>query len=248
MSEMFCSRLELEEMMTDDFRLSQYTSPMVVLEVGPAKKQFSVHKAIIMEVSSFFRAALCGSFNEAKTGIVRLPEDSMETVQSFVHWLYAQTVLFADDDGDLSHTPWLDIVEADAVVGTRPRVKKLLDLYVWADAKGAPRLQNDIVNQLVEHSIHVGIQSSWIELVYRQLPKASPLRRLMVDWYVSEGKRVEFRDELLGYAKRGVLDFVVDISTAYHDHMEDVLTNGLVGPINESPCNYHQHEEGKRCF
>jgi len=39
-------------------------------------------------MSDFFSAALAGGFKESEAGVVKLPEQDVETFQYFVHWLY----------------------------------------------------------------------------------------------------------------------------------------------------------------
>lgn len=69
----------------------------ITLMVGTPAISFMAHQNVLIEVSSFFRAALrqptitCRSsytFAEAVTGVVHLPEDRPEDVAYFLRWAY----------------------------------------------------------------------------------------------------------------------------------------------------------------
>lgn len=62
---------------------------MVAVEVGAGKKQFLIHKNLLLgHASDFFTAALCGQFVEAQTDIIILPEEEPAAFELFVDWLY----------------------------------------------------------------------------------------------------------------------------------------------------------------
>ena len=78
-------------------------SDIVYLEVGAKKERFGIHRGLLTRDLEFFRAALDGSFSEASTGVVSLPEDSPQIVEWLVIWLYTQK--FESQDGhDLGPT------------------------------------------------------------------------------------------------------------------------------------------------
>ncbi|CAD0112871.1 unnamed protein product [Aureobasidium uvarum] len=61
---------------------------MITVRVGPEKKEFGIHKALICNKSTFFSKALTGSFIEATTCIVNLEHVSVSLFSIFVTWLY----------------------------------------------------------------------------------------------------------------------------------------------------------------
>lgn len=67
---------------------------MVTIEVGAEKEHFVVHQSFLCAKSLYFEKALTGSFQEATTRFVRLPEFSPILFRIFVAWLY---------DGNLSY-------------------------------------------------------------------------------------------------------------------------------------------------
>ncbi|CAD0091122.1 unnamed protein product [Aureobasidium mustum] len=67
---------------------SYLQSPMITVCVGPEKKEFGVHKALICKRSTFFDKALNGRSAEANTRIVRLEQVPVPLFSIFVSWLY----------------------------------------------------------------------------------------------------------------------------------------------------------------
>jgi hypothetical protein len=61
---------------------------MVTIEVGAEEEQFVVHQSFLRAKSPYFEKALSGSFQEATTRFVRLPELSPILFRIFVAWLY----------------------------------------------------------------------------------------------------------------------------------------------------------------
>ncbi|KAI9879186.1 MAG: hypothetical protein M1830_009261, partial [Pleopsidium flavum] len=61
---------------------------VVKVLVGSEEKAFDLHKELLCSTSKFFAAAFGGRFKEAEVGVIKLPEQKVETFEYFVHWLY----------------------------------------------------------------------------------------------------------------------------------------------------------------
>jgi hypothetical protein len=73
-----------------------YDTHMVTIEVGIEKEHFVVHQSFLCAKSQYFVKALSGSFQEAITRFIRLPDISPVLFRIFVAWLY---------HGDLGYSP-----------------------------------------------------------------------------------------------------------------------------------------------
>lgn len=51
----------------------------LVVEIGPKRKKFSIHKALLAEHSAFFRGAMRGPWKEAQEGVVTLDDIEPDT-------------------------------------------------------------------------------------------------------------------------------------------------------------------------
>lgn len=63
----------------------------MVLNVGPKKTRFVVHKRQLCELSPFFEAAFNGKFQE-KAGTMDLVDDDVHAFEHFVQWVYERNV------------------------------------------------------------------------------------------------------------------------------------------------------------
>jgi BTB/POZ domain len=66
---------------------------MVHIKVGAEEQDFCIHKDLIYHYSPYFKAAFNTGLQEAKTGIMKLPETDIEVFELFQGWLYTQCLL-----------------------------------------------------------------------------------------------------------------------------------------------------------
>ena len=64
---------------------------VVTLNVGPEAKPFIVHKKLLCDRCEYFSKSSNSDFEEAKTGIMNLPEDDEKAFACFLRWLYTGT-------------------------------------------------------------------------------------------------------------------------------------------------------------
>ncbi|THY90183.1 hypothetical protein D6C92_06862 [Aureobasidium pullulans] len=82
------------------FRLL-FQTRMVTVEVGPEKEHFVVHQSVICEKSNYFAKALCGTFQEGITGLVRLPDISPVIFRIFLVWLHHGKLAYVTTDAGI---------------------------------------------------------------------------------------------------------------------------------------------------
>ncbi|KAF7575259.1 BTB domain containing protein [Pyrenophora tritici-repentis] len=83
--------------------MANYVSTaMVTLRVGKdlEKKDFMVHGSFLTKRSEFFRRALNGSWKEAETRIINLPDDEPEIVALYVNFVYTGQLSTAPEIGN----------------------------------------------------------------------------------------------------------------------------------------------------
>ena len=108
----------------------------MTIEVGEDKAKFHIHKTFLCDVSSFFKAALKAGFKESGCRKVELPEDTTETFELFLSWLYAQE--YKGMDEKLFKTP---------DTASRKELERFMDLFIFADKVGAQGLKRQMVNK-----------------------------------------------------------------------------------------------------
>lgn len=162
--------------------LQRYTDPMVILLVGHLENKITVHRGVL-EQSAWFKNALDGPFEEAKTGVIRMPEDDPDVVAVFVHWLYTKTVLRREG------REW---IEAD---------KGYFDLaraYILGDKIAYDEHMDAVLSSIIDleaKTVWSSCGLSVLKTVYRSIPStSSPLKYYLVDEYLIQrhAKRTTF--------------------------------------------------------
>lgn len=155
-------------------------NPIVVLNVGPNKTRFDVHKRQLCELSPFFQAAFNGQFRE-QAGSMDLVEDDVHAFEHFVRWLYQGNVgIHLEGEIDL----------------LRVRLRELYNVYLLADKYNVSPLKNDIMEILFDavkadrvKSRNKGVlcprrpRKHDMEHVYSNTVQCSPLRKFVIACY-----------------------------------------------------------------
>ncbi|PMD35266.1 hypothetical protein L207DRAFT_110390 [Hyaloscypha variabilis F] len=143
---------------------------IIYIKVGKEEQDFGVHKELISHYSPYFRAAFTSGFDEAKSGIMKLPETEAEIFEIFYVWLYRQKLW----DKDARREDW-------------PDTEDLVKLYVFADMARIPTLQNQALRALHNISdINNNFPYSMMDYVWANTTSSSPLRRYFLDQIVWE--------------------------------------------------------------
>ncbi|KAI9716702.1 MAG: hypothetical protein M1812_005240 [Candelaria pacifica] len=186
---------------------------IVKVHVGPQKQSFDVHEELLCHVSPFFQAALEGHFKEATTQVVELPEDSPDTFQYFIQWLYRL---------DLSH---------EAHDGGNPRFTQLHRLYVLADKLQIKALKNLITDHVLAVSDRSNLLPTDTAEAFSELPEGG-LRELALDlflWFAGEDFNPKKFDR----------EFLEELVMRTMREIRGVL-KGDVSCLHEA-CRYHEH-------
>ncbi|PVH82574.1 hypothetical protein DL98DRAFT_586179 [Cadophora sp. DSE1049] len=100
---------------------------VVTVDVGGNGKTFKVHKNLLCDKVPVFAAMFNGGFQEASTGLARLPEDDEKAFEYFLGWLYRGT---------------LDIVE---------NCYQFFNLYGFAEKYNLEELMDLTMDALIDH-------------------------------------------------------------------------------------------------
>ena len=139
---------------------------IVEITVGPDEVLFKLHKGLLCNASTYFKAALEGGFKEASEKKISLPEDDPDMFKRFQLWLYTGSV-----------------VESPTEASTTVDWQCLFNLYIFGDARGVAHLQNATMDALIDKSHAENlIPTMQYKYVYENTADNSLLRRLLVDW------------------------------------------------------------------
>lgn len=151
--------------------------------VGPTgnTKTWHLPKKLLANASPFFAAALNGSFAEATSKVINLPEDNTNAFALFIRWLFV---------GEISSELFnhKDKLTSDEILGTYDAGTKgflnatttwvYLQAWILGDKLGCSVFQDLIMHELVEVYTPTG---ETILFIYEQSGLGSKLRRLAMD-------------------------------------------------------------------
>ncbi|KAL8665497.1 MAG: hypothetical protein Q9202_002202 [Teloschistes flavicans] len=199
----------------------QKTVAIVKVGTGPRQDQYVIHAELLCYYSLFFKKALTGNFEEAKTGLVQLHDDDPEVFDIFQNWLYKQ---------DLG-------LDASQCV----RFTLLLSLWVFGDKVQVPSFQDAAIEALRDRTINTPriIRLKDVLYVYENTSHESPLRQFIVDLYVWEGAIGEsiekFFDE--GYPHAFIISIVQGYYAEFHRPSAKTVKNNR--PYAQNAEKYH---------
>ncbi|KAL8898476.1 MAG: hypothetical protein Q9192_002062 [Flavoplaca navasiana] len=199
------------------------TGKIIKVLVGPSEYCFSIHRGLLTSKSTFFNAALTGSWREAEEDTVRLVEEVPELFAIYVVWIYGH-------DWTVDHNRR----EHSLAICCR--------LYVLADVLGSEELGNLMIDQIrdIVARPHLDLTCETIGYVYDNTLPESPLRRLIVDiltWELKPDKNLVTE----------VPECLYDIVWVFINRQNKKISDKKPYADKIACKNYHVHRDGTPC-
>lgn len=189
----------------------------MVLNVGPTKTRFDVHKRQLCELSPFFEAAFNGEFRE-QAGSMDLVEDDVHAFEHFVRWLYERKV-------DIRLEGEMDLLWV--------RLRELYEVYLLADKYHVSLLKNDIMEILFDvvkadrdksrnNGLHCPLipSMSETEYIYSNTVQGSPLRKFVAACYIWLVKLELYTDGSLSDWLRNNPEIATDLAIGFASRLQ----------------------------
>ncbi|KAI4852050.1 hypothetical protein E4T44_01744 [Aureobasidium sp. EXF-8845] len=198
----------------------------IIVGSGADAKSFHVHKKLLCDSSTYFKAALNNGFMETKNQIIELEDEEHAVILSFILWLY-------DDKLNKKTLP------AEYTNGALE--KHLFKVYVFADKRGIKNLANDTITMLAAHWMTHNVTLSEVTGVIRLISRKSKLYDLLLD-ILTIGLRHDVmltlescRPDVLNLPKEFLLDLLLKGYKLSKDfeHWHQCF---------RAVCHYHCHE------
>ncbi|KXT07544.1 hypothetical protein AC578_10138 [Pseudocercospora eumusae] len=200
-----------------------------MVKVGTPHTTFHVNEELLCSGSEFFKAALQKEWREGQMHVVELPEQSPETFNVYLNWLYQKQVFVgieADEGPELSW-PWSKQIQAYA----------LGDLLMDIDFKDA------IVDALMV-LMHTKAQTP---ALYR-LPSASN-RKLLYKVTATGGKARKMLAHRIAEGPFGLINDNEDPAMLYDIIQKLAEKNRSRSIVAAARCDFHEHEDGEEnCY
>ena len=157
--------------------------------VGPSgnTKTWHLPKNLLVNASPFFAAALNGSFAEATSKVITLPEDNTDAFTLFIRWLFVGNI-----SGELFNHK--DKLTGDEILGTCDAginsplfsttiISVYLQACILGDKLGCPEFQDLAMLEVIDNHEHTCLPPETIRVIYEQSGPDSKLRRFAIDMF-----------------------------------------------------------------
>ena len=95
--------------------------PQVIISVGPEKVRYPLPKGrLVQDDVPFFKAAFTGSFEEAATNILELPNEEVQVFDLFVEWLMSGAVPMVPVSPEFHHISYERVSKAGMIEYEKP--------------------------------------------------------------------------------------------------------------------------------
>ena len=223
--------------------LSKDFDDIVEVVIGKDGIKFRAHAYKLSQASGFFKAACSVLWECGRTRTITLDDQDPDIFAIFASWLL---------NGDLSKaSSFVELAsEGDArETSLRQRWTQLCQCYVLGDFLQAPDFKNTVIDHLLlnkrlqaeETNKISGTRPMDIKMVWANTIPGSPLRQMILDHSVSNGKGqslatqapcVEFHE------------YFCELASLFQEKRSQ--GRGSVKPWEKDICCYHEHPEGWR--
>ena len=153
-------------------------------------------------------------------------DEDPKTFQDFHEWLYTKVFLPAEK------------------AALERRWEALLKLYVFAEKRIVPRLQNDIIDEMIKMKMQCNFNAvPGLSQAWKNTANSSPLHLFLVDFFARTVvlKRCFYANEQ--NRKRVPIDFIIDLPTTLDGPVgsDGEKTSGGAKYMWSNRCDYHVH-------
>ncbi|KAI4763312.1 hypothetical protein E4T52_08027 [Aureobasidium sp. EXF-3400] len=196
----------------------------IIVGSGENIKSFHVHKKLLCDSSTYFKAALNNGFAETMDQVITLDDEDPAIFSTFALWLYEGKLNKATMPPEKLRGSALDF---------------LLRLYILANKRGILDLANDTITMLASYWMRVEVDWSRVKWVFPLVSRTNKLYELILDNAVMEmkdQKDISTRLDNADLPKEVLVDLV---------HKGNLFPKAFKGHAScfEAICHYHLHAD-----
>ncbi len=211
---------------------------MVNIYVSDERKKFRLHRDLLCQRSEFFNSSFEGPFKEAAAQELALPEESVESFELFVGWLYGASVRSIPSEDDFL---------------------VYLELAILARNLCLEQLQNETMDKILGfyRLYPTKVTAEVIGFIYEKTSAGDPLRTLTIRcaaWPAASSRPnavnpFDSNDlDLLAGGGEAAVDFATWLAKCHKCRIGSGA-RGLetMDPVSKSNCSYHTHNSTPAC-
>nr|POE79651.1 dolichyl-phosphate beta-glucosyltransferase [Quercus suber] len=207
---------------------------VVQVDVGEAGKQssFPLHRGVLAFYSGYFESALKDSFQEGKTGNIKLETEDVVVFNQFVGWLYTRRIAYV------------------SALNSSSRYMEIFKLWIFADRREIPLLMNMVIDDFRTcfMKVLVAAHSKSLQYLYDNTTATSQLRTFVGFLTCSTNDFQYMGDEAhknTSWPMEVLRDYLVLVGKMRTENRTWPMTKAEIG--NTDTCKYHVHEQGVKC-
>lgn len=214
---------------------------MVNIYVGDERKKFHLHRDLLCERSEFFKASFEGHFKEAEAQELTLPEDSIESFERLVGWLYGAPLM------------------SMPLVPSQDEFSAYVDLFILAKKLCLEHLQNETMDQILRYyRLELPeVTPHTTHLICENTSAGDPLRRLSIQcaawkavFNAVQNEDTQFESGSVYLLEGGgeiAVDFASWLANFYAISKGKGKKLDSIDPRIKSNCSYHVHNSTPAC-
>lgn len=208
---------------------------MVDLYVGPDQELYRIHKQALCSRIPYFSSMFSSSssFREAVEATARFPEDTPESFDILLEWVYQgrlRKLASINEEGKRNYDPYA--------------------LYILLDKLRLPALMDHLADMIVEHhrAINKSVSPRTIAKIYQNTSPNCPLRKYCLQRLYNSiahphpGQEYNPRWKVMLLENEELLD---DYLKLQHAHADKLFSRHVPGAAPR--CEYHSHGVGETC-
>ncbi|THX96306.1 hypothetical protein D6D03_08818 [Aureobasidium pullulans] len=190
----------------------------IVVGTPDNSETFYLHKKLLCDSSSYFKAALNNGFAETTSQKITLDDEDPAVFRTFASWLYHPIIVLPSDGTDIQE-------------------ECFLKLYLFADKRGIVNLANDTITMLASFWANCRVVISKTSWIFSEILASSGLYDLILDNMFLELRLgiSDTNDLLEADLPKSVLVDLLDREMRYRS---DIPSNRA---CLLSACHYHVH-------
>ena len=220
---------------------------MIGVEVGPKRKRYYVHKALLTQYEWFSKKIYYSADRVVSRSCISVPAEEPKVFELLISWLYRKNLKAISTTDE-------EVAEKEAAL--------YICTYFRACEWDMHELQNALIDRVRVRStcVYGYFPRQLIKAIYANTEPTSPLRSYIVDSFIYKGIKwnedAKIENPIAGHdfltrkwalktqLAAGNQDFVLD---CYEALFQLCAKSKIRDPDRRTGCVYHTHEEGEKC-
>ena len=201
--------------------------------VGSDETEFTVPREVLTKSSDVLRKCCEGEWKEAKSRIIKLPEEDVDVFSTYIQWLHTNDLVVVEEELQDMTDRDFDIRNDAAAL----QWDALVNMASFADRQADLTLANAVNDSILLVMMNTDLVPApkFLSQIYTELPENSKLRCMVVDEAVYSDAK-DYQADQEDHPTQFFLDIWARLQRARDDE-----NDRLEKPKWNTRCHYHEH-------